>query len=182
MKTKQGIIMRVFVAIDLPKDAKEKLKNVKMGHAKFHRYPAANLHLTLKFIGEVSDELLEQIKEQLDTINFSSFPLSFKALGHFHPHRRGTPIWMGVENNEELMKLQAKVEEVLQDLELKMDKMKFTPHLTLGRMERGTSEDEVKEFIHTLHIPEFSIETKEFILFHSHSTKNGVEYLPLETF
>ncbi|MFG1492712.1 RNA 2',3'-cyclic phosphodiesterase [Halobacteriovorax sp. ZH4_bin.1] len=174
--------MRVFVAIDLPKVTKEKLENVKMDHAKFRRYPSTNLHLTLKFIGEVSNESLEQIKLQLKKIEFTPFILSFLTLGHFYPHRRGTPIWIGVENNEELIKLQVKVEERLQSLELNLDKMKFTPHLTLGRMERGISEDEVKEFIKTLHIPEFSIEAKEFILFHSHSTKNGVEYLPLETF
>ncbi|MGI4992014.1 RNA 2',3'-cyclic phosphodiesterase [Halobacteriovorax sp. GFR7] len=174
--------MRVFVAIDLPKDTKEKLENVKMDHANFRRYPAANLHLTLKFIGEVSNELLEQIKEQLNTVKFKPFTLRFSSLGYFYPHRRGTPIWIGVESNEELMELQEKVEERLQGLELKLDKMIFTPHLTLGRMERGIRENEIKEFMQTIHIPNFSITAKEFILFHSHSTKNGVEYLPLETF
>ncbi|WP_412463298.1 RNA 2',3'-cyclic phosphodiesterase [Halobacteriovorax sp. RT-2-6] len=174
--------MRVFVAIDLPKDIKEHIDQISFAHQYFNRYPAANLHLTLKYIGEVSDALLAQINKLMVTIKFSPFPLTFQSLGYFHPHRRGTPLWIGVEHNPQLEKLQTQIEQKLQTLDLKLDNMKYTPHLTIGRMDKGIGEEEIRSFLKTVQIHDFNILVNEFTLFHSHSTKNGVEYIPLATF
>lgn len=92
------------------------------------------LHLTVRFIGEVDGTLFCDIKEVLEEINFASFSLQLKGVGCFPP--RGTPrvLWIGLARCEPLMLLRKKIDTVLSRVKVKPEGRKFSPHITLARL------------------------------------------------
>ena len=96
--------------------------------------PAEQLHLTLRFIGEVEKPDFEAIREALGGIRTRSFYLSLKGLGHFP--LRGDPevLWAGVSKNQDLLSLRHKIENLLVRRGLDPDARKFFPHVTLARV------------------------------------------------
>ena len=102
--------------------------------------PPEQLHLTLKFIGEVDNGFLPEIRRALDTVHTRSFYLSLKGLGHFP--LRGNPevLWAGVRPNDELLRLRKKIETTLTGRGLPPDTRKFHPHVTLARIRSADSE------------------------------------------
>ena len=97
-----------------------------------------NLHLTLRFIGEVPQETVEGIKRALEGLEFEPFTVRFAGLGAFPDARRPRVIWIGVaEGGQELAELSAKVNRALSKLKLPNPEEEFTPHLTVARVKGG---------------------------------------------
>ena len=93
-----------------------------------------NFHLSLRFIGEVTQEDFQDISDALSKIKVNPFTLTLSGLGTFPNEKSPRVIWTGVDKNEELIRLQKKVETQLNKLGLKGDKRRYTPHITLGRV------------------------------------------------
>ncbi len=127
-------MIRLFIAIDIPEAIK--LEVGAMGRSLPHAraVPVDQLHLTLKFIGEVESSRLLDIQDALYEIRLAKFPLALKGVGVFAP--RGTPriIWAGVEPMQPTVTLRNAIEKTLAAIDIPRDKKKFTPHLTLARM------------------------------------------------
>jgi 2'-5' RNA ligase len=97
----------------------------------------SQLHITLKFLGEIPEQRINTIKQALGTIVVSSFPLSFSKLGCFPNERRPRVIWIGIDQGYEELRLLAKeVDQKLSELGFPKEKRRFSPHLTLGRVKR----------------------------------------------
>ncbi|MBR9699021.1 RNA 2',3'-cyclic phosphodiesterase [Candidatus Woesearchaeota archaeon] len=129
---------------------------------------AHDFHLTLKFLGEVADSQLEDIKERLGTIAFKPFSLHASHIGSF-PH----VVWVGFDECEELKQLQGEIEKALEDI-FPREKRDFKAHVTLAR-----SKEEIKVGF-DVEKEEFKVDS--FILYKSTLTPEGPVYEKLASF
>lgn len=121
--------MRTFIAIDIPGKIREKIVKIQNQLPEFHgkKTEQENLHLTLKFLGELSEEKLEKVKKRLEKIKADKFDTEISSMGTFSDRI----IWLKMKNCDELQK---KVDDALQELFKKEDR--FMGHLTIARIKR----------------------------------------------
>ncbi|MBB5372778.1 MAG: RNA 2',3'-cyclic phosphodiesterase [Acidocella sp.] len=131
--------MRLFVALDLPWEVKEELSDLSCNLPGARWVPTDNFHLTLRFIGEANRLQAEEIDFALASLRGRSFEFSLSGLGWFEKNGRVNTLYVGVERNADLARLQAKVETALNRCGLAPDKRRFTPHVTLARMDMGVT-------------------------------------------
>lgn len=129
--------MRLFVALPLPDQLSTALAAIGGGIPGARWVPAANLHLTLRFIGEVQSWQAQEIDDALATIRTRAFELSVAGVGTFDQGGRVTALWAGVERNERLAHLQQKIETALQRAGLPPERRRFAPHITLARVDNA---------------------------------------------
>ena len=146
--------MRTFVALDLSNQELKRtilsLQNrlVKTG-ASLKLVSPPNIHFTLRFLGDVDPDLLEETRSRLRNIKCSACPAKFVGLGAFPPSGRISVIWMGVaeESRKKMEALASCLNESLSDLSLKKDSRPFTPHLTIARVTSGVRADDLRRII-----------------------------------
>lgn len=138
--------MRLFVAIDLPWDLREKLVQMSRGLPGARWVPEQNLHLTLRFIGELPSHRGEEIDLALATLRGKRFSLTLCGVGTHSRGGRETALWVGVERNPGLEHLQAKIETALQRAGLPPERRRFQPHVTLARLD-GCAEDRLVSYV-----------------------------------
>ncbi len=97
-----------------------------------------NLHITLRFIGEVPLSTVEEVKDVLRSLNFKPFRIKLAGLGAFPSPSRPRVVWIGVaEGGEELARLRDEIERGLREIGIQPERQKFHPHLTIARV-KGT--------------------------------------------
>jgi 2'-5' RNA ligase len=146
-------VIRAFIAIDLPPDVQDCLKQIseqlktEVGEKAVRWVPVSNIHLTLKFLGDVSINNLDVLKEIITAEAALQKPMEFSIgrLGAYPKSRRPRVIWVGVEAPPELISLQRGIETRTAKVGYPQDTRKFSPHLTLGRVSRNASPEEVRE-------------------------------------
>jgi 2'-5' RNA ligase len=154
---------RLFVAIDLPLDIRERLGALCCGLPGARWAPPEQMHLTLRFIGDVDGSVLTLVREALLEVRAEEFCLQLEGIGFFPP--RGSPkvVWVGIRNSEQLLRLRNRIESVLVRAGLEPEGRKFSPHITLARLKNtppsrigaylaqhglfGTEEFRVSEFL-----------------------------------
>ena len=136
---------------------------------------ARNLHLTLRFIGEVEDGIAEDVHLSLATIASPGFALTLETLGTFG-HRRPHTLWLGVAREVALERLQAKVESATVRAGCVPDPRKFTPHVTLARL-GGEATARIPDFIAgNSPLRAGPMTVTHFTLFRSHLSRSGADY------
>lgn len=130
--------MRLFIALPCPKEVKSNLKSIQREIAscgKIKLVEKENIHVTLKFIGEVSVEKAEEITEALAKLsNQESFTVCVKGIGVFPKPSFPRVVWAGVsKGSEEITRLHMLVDGLLQPLGFKPDNQ-FHPHVTIARV------------------------------------------------
>lgn len=138
--------MRLFVAIDLPEDVKQTVATLCRGLSGVRWLPPEQLHLTLRFIGEVDDAVIAAIHRELVKITRPPFPLTLNGVGCFPSPRRPRVLWVGLNGGEPLMQLQHEVETAVVAAGLPPDERPFSPHITLARL-RDHREGDVAPFL-----------------------------------
>jgi len=174
-------MIRLFTAIALPETLRRRLAMLCAGVRGAHWANEENLHLTLRFIGEVPDDSLADIAGALERVRSPSFDLVLAGAGHFETRRRVRALWIGVEPQPALNALQERVDAALLRSGFPGDPRRFTPHVTLARM-GGIPPDAVADWLagHTLfRAPPLAVE--EFTLFRSHLGQGGAHYEPLHS-
>jgi 2'-5' RNA ligase len=180
--------VRVFVALDVPESVRASLAELTSRLARV--CPSARwvrfegVHITLKFIGEVPPEKLEQIRHALDELpNFGPITVRFAGLGFFPGARRPRVFWAGVEADPKLAELTAAIEMKLSPLGIAPEKRTFHPHLTLARFESPQGTQVLREAVEALGAAEFGKETfREFHVYQSVLKRSGAEYTRLVTY
>lgn len=126
---------RLFVAIDFPEAVNQQLIGLCKGINKAKWIKPGQIHLTLRFIGEVSDEQAELLKLALREVRASSFNLRLKGTGTFPQEegRRPRILWADVQTGPELAELAEKVDQAAKAAGLLLKEEDFTPHVTLAR-------------------------------------------------
>ena len=180
--------MRLFVAMDIPEDVRAAISalvaKLRPTHRNARWVRIEGLHVTLKFIGETSQEKCEEIKAALASIPARApIPITFRGLGFFPDERRPHVLWAGIKTGTELAALASVVETAIAPLGFPREEREFSPHLTLARLDTPrvleTLRDAVKQagrlaFGRTI--------AEEFHLYQSVLKPGGSEYTRLATF
>ena len=164
---------RLFIAIDLPSAQRERIRSICSGLPGTRWTPAEQIHLTLRFIGEVDGTLFQQIADSLAEIKTDPLTLKIEGLGYFPPRRTPRVLWVGLENNDGLLQLRNRIETALVRLGLEPEGRKFSPHITIARFKKP-SLNRVMAFMDTnnpFELPPFPV--KEFHLYSSKLTARG---------
>ena len=146
-------VIRAFIAIDLSAEIIQRLEEVagqlkqRLDGMQIRWVPVENIHLTLKFLGDVSMTNLEVLKKILlsESSNHPTFEMSVGELGAFPSLRRPRVIWVGVTAPSELNALQHGIETETARLGYQHENRDFSPHLTLGRISRNASSQEAHQ-------------------------------------
>ncbi|RCK32285.1 2'-5' RNA ligase [Thalassospira profundimaris] len=170
--------MRLFVGVEIPGDIAAELYPLARGIKGLDAQTPENMHITLKFIGNVDPGLAEEIDQALAQVSFEPFDLQVQGLDVFASSRKIRIFWAGVKDQPVMRRLAQRVENALLALDdcLELDVRKFTPHITLGRNReaaRATIEQAVADHVdQTSRV--FTID--RFCLYESHSTSDGPEF------
>jgi 2'-5' RNA ligase len=133
------------------------------------------LHLTLRFVGEVERPLAEDLAAALAAIRSPSFELRLRGTGRFEQRNAGA-LWAGVEPKEPVAAFAAKVERACQSIGLDPERRAFHPHITLARW-KGRRTREVADFLdRTRGLASDLFAVERFILFESRLSRHGAHY------
>lgn len=133
-------MIRLFVAIALPQPVRARLLMLQAGVPGAKWSPEENLHLTLRFIGEVEEPAFADIAEALGEVAAPAFALQLAGVGQFGDRRRAHALWAGVKPSEPLLLLRGRVETALSRAGVARDERKYLPHVTLARLKNAPPE------------------------------------------
>lgn len=172
---------RLFVAIRPPEFIRDLLVDAMDESPNLRWQSDEQLHLTLRFIGEIETPLANDLAESLRRIRFDRFSLRICGAGRFEQRMSGT-LWAGVEPRERVSALAAKVERVCQQVGLEPERRVFHPHITLARW-KGRHSREVQSFLEREQgLSSEMFEVDEFILFESQLSRHGAHYEEVANF
>lgn len=173
--------MRVFYAIEFEEDIKEyiyeKVLALKGKSIKGNFGRKENIHLTLKFIGEVEIEKVKGLSNVLDNIATGKkiFSLVMNQVGQFDRGQNAI-IWIGIEESESLQNLHASLDNELSKLGYEKERKKFVPHITLGRQVVLRSAEIFKDIKIS-----GTIQVKKLSLMESKRVDGVLKYIPVHT-
>lgn len=151
-------VIRAFIAIDIAPEILDQINRIsadlnrKINNHAVRWVAAGNIHLTLKFLGDVSLNNLELLTDalRLEAGNHRKFSISVGGLGAFPSVRRPRVLWIGVEGPDALLNLQRNIESQMARLGYEKDQRSFSPHLTLGRVSRNARPEEIRAISQTV--------------------------------
>lgn len=173
-------MVRLFVGLVLPPTHRQRLSLLGHGIEGARWVAPENLHLTLRFIGEVDEDVGEEVAEALNGVRAAPFVVTLHGLGTFgHPPHA---LWVGAEDEPSgaLAALNGAVESVLVRRGLEPEHRNFTPHVTLARFRKASVNrplNRLVQFLETngaLALEPFAV--AGFTLFQSHLRPEGAEY------
>ncbi len=146
--------IRSFIAIELPEEAKKGLarlrKELERDEHRFVKWvDPGGIHLTLKFLGNISSKRVAEITEAIEKAvqGISPFHLEISGLGAFPSIRQARVFWVGVGGElDKLSRLQQNIDSALAALGFAKEERPFVPHLTLARIREGASPPERRSF------------------------------------
>jgi len=176
---------RLFVSLNLPDPVLEQMiairdsvsnnKNVKWE-------PKEKLHLTIKFIGDVSSETTNEISSDLAFIeNYSSIKCSLNKFGFYYRGNKPIILWAGLETDVILNKLIAELNERLKNFNIPVEQRKFNPHITLLRIKNDPGINFVKNFKNFTFKP-ILFTTNSVTLYKSILHSEGSEYIEIKNY
>lgn len=177
--------MRLFIAFDISQEAKEELEKLQDDIKKSSENDAKlslvkDFHLTLKFLGEVDGDKVEEIKDRLNHVKSGRFTAELDGMGVFPSEDHIRVAWMGIGPKEKITLLQQQIEESLKGMFPKDER--FHPHLTLARVKFVKDKKAFIESIKRLKPEKISFEVNSFSLIKSTLTKEGPVYEVLGEF
>ncbi len=127
--------MRLFVALDLPFALREHLSRL-CGSLQGARWvPPENYHLTLRFVGEATNVVAEDVDHALAALRARRFTLALAGAGTFERAGRSVTLWAGVIREPALEHLRSKIETALHRAGLPAERRRFQPHVSLARVD-----------------------------------------------
>ena len=195
-----SLFMRLFIALDIDNAIRERIMRFMEGVQGFapdaRWVKPESLHVTLKFIGEQPEPMVEQIKSALGTIAASATEIQFRGYGFFPTAKAARVFWIGMEAGPQLASLAASIDDAMAPLGIPKEVRAFSPHLTLARgpggsgsprwrKEDGTNRafQHLQEKLSALPEPAFGTMTaREFFLYQSQLSPKGSKYTKLARF
>ncbi|MEK6873776.1 MAG: RNA 2',3'-cyclic phosphodiesterase [Nanoarchaeota archaeon] len=169
--------MRVFISIDLPENVLDELCKIqneikKTGLIKGKLTERENIHLTLKFLGDVDEDNMKNIKDKLNKMKFKKFELRLDKLGVFN-ERVIRIIWVSV-SGKEIFELQKDIDLHLSDLFEKEDR--FMGHITIARPKFVKNKDDFLKILGKIELNKLNFPVDKIFLKKSELSKNGPRY------
>jgi len=179
--------VRTFVAIELNREIHNHLtqlqEKLKKAGADVKWVDVDKIHLTLKFLGSITSEQLEQVNTAVIKVldNWQPFKLTFGGVGAFPNLRVPRVIWVGVvKGKEELMRLAKAIEEEMVKYNFPPEDRSFSPHLTLGRIRSPRGRERLLELLRNADTSEMgSQKVEKMVIFRSDLHPEGPIYTPL---
>jgi 2'-5' RNA ligase len=183
--------MRIFIALDIPGRIRAHMREYmeRAGslapEARWSR--PEGLHVTLKFIGHVSDPKVEEIKAALAAVKADPFAVKFESAGFFPTPKSPRVFWIGVEGGPALAQLAALIDDATHKLGIAKEERAYNPHLTLARAGSGPGTHHALRPLASLlqaeAAPHFGTMTaREFFLYQSQPQRGGSKYTKLQRF
>ncbi|HEX8215765.1 MAG TPA: RNA 2',3'-cyclic phosphodiesterase [Allosphingosinicella sp.] len=172
---------RLFVAIRPPRPVREQLLTLKGGVADVRWQTEDQIHITVRFIGEVDRHIGADIAAALGSVRHPAFEIALSGIGTFG--KRGQPgiLWAGLTPHNRLKALHKKVDHACIRSGLEPEGRAYRPHITLARLKRGAgSIEDVVERCAGLASAPFQVDN--FGLFESSLTPEGAVYTMVERY
>jgi 2'-5' RNA ligase len=169
-------MIRLFVGVALPGAAAEMLAPLAAGVPGARWSQAENLHITLRFVGDISEAIAEDLDSALGAVSVPAFDITLAGVGAFGDPMAPHVLWAGVETNEILTRLRGRCETAARRAGLKPDTRVWKPHVTLAYLS-GADPSRVATWASThnlTRVPPFRAEA--FGLYSSWPTRNGSIY------
>jgi RNA 2',3'-cyclic 3'-phosphodiesterase len=192
--------MRLFIALDIDDPIRERIARFVEGVRGFapdaRWVQPESLHVTLKFIGEKPESVVEEIKLALRNVKPGAVEIQFRGYGFFPSAKAPRVFWVGIEAERQLASLAAEVDGKMAALGMPKEEHAFSPHLTLARAAGGSGSRQwrkgdrpnrgfghLQEKLAALPAPEFGTMTaREFFLYQSQLSPKGSRYTKLAAF
>lgn len=186
-------VLRTFIAVDLPTELIEHLRETSRSIQEqfsgdpIRWVPAEDLHITLKFFGDVSTSNIERINEILsaEASYIKPFEISIGDFGVFPDFTKPRVIWTGVQGPDELFNFQRRIDMETARLGYASDKRPFFPHITLGRVSRNSSISEIRRISDKLRKQKLGFlgaaRIYDVHIYHSNRLPQGPKYTKLYT-
>ena len=176
---------RLFIAIRPPDTVRDALVDTMEGIDGARWVDEDNLHLTLRFVGEVERPAANDLAAALERISAAPFTLTVDGVGHFDRRTRfGTStraLWAKVPHTGLLSELRMKVERACEDAGLGRETRRFTPHITLARLNRSSGP--IGGWLSSFgDLRAGPWDVTEFVLYESHLGRTGSFYEPVTAF
>jgi len=174
--------MRAFIAIDLPDTLRSSLAEVQRELQKVARDPRwtnpQGIHLTFKFLGEISDAQTKLVVEGLNRLGpFEPFEIDVKGFGFFPNEHRARVFWAGVVAPPALAELASRIDAQLEPAGFSREERAFSPHLTLARFKVPRPQPELTTALAgRSNSPVGKFRASEFFLFESKLSPQGSQY------
>ncbi|MFO7827344.1 MAG: RNA 2',3'-cyclic phosphodiesterase [Bacteroidales bacterium] len=174
---------RTFIAIKIPvskqtaefiQDIKSELRNDKINWVEIFQ-----MHITLYFLGDTEDEMIEKISYHLGELlkNQTPFKLNCKGLGLFKNLSNPRVLWLGIEESVQLQNLKTRIDGLMKNLGFEIEKRAFKPHLTLGRIKYIKDKEKLKNLLERYNDFEFQeFKIDKLIFYESRLTSDGPIY------
>lgn len=183
-KAPNKVSVRSFIAIELTKEFKDKLSKIqdelRKSNADVKWVEPENIHLTLRFLGNVEEKKLEDIKRILERVSekHPRFSMELSGTGCFPKMSLPRVIWIGIEKGkEELSKIFLELEDELENIGFKREKRGFSAHITIGRVRTPLNRIRlVEEIKKTSSLPKLNSPVNKITLFKSTLTPKGPIY------
>ena len=183
-------LIRCFVAIEIQNELKTKIDDyiltLKQIAPKIKWINAKNLHLTLKFLGEIPQELLSQVQSELSAVSnvVNPFEMSVSSAGFFPNQLKPRVVWLGLQNdsNNSIFKLHEWIDERLEPLGFEREKRRFSPHLTLGRIKVPGDYQDLSEYINQNKFHSTRINVSRVVLMKSVLKPMGPKYTQIKSY
>jgi 2'-5' RNA ligase len=173
-------MIRLFVGLELPEDMRQRLAGVALaGGVPGARWVAPeSYHLTVRFIGEVDEGRFDDIDAALSRVQTTAFDLTLEGVSTFGKESAPHTLWVGVQRNDTLAALHAKVDRALVRVGLEPESRKYLPHVTLARL-KDVSASRLGGFIAANSLFRAGpARVERFALFSSFLSRNGAIYEP----
>ncbi len=177
---------RLFVALKIPRDIREKIitfrNEAKPDYANYKWEQIEKIHLTLKFIGDVRENLVEDITEEIRFVEeYNCFDCRLTQFGFFFKNKKPRILWIGLTLNDYADDIVKRLNEELVKFSIPSEKRIFNPHLTLKRM----TGDEGKKFIDSFEqykVPEIKFKAGKIVLMKSDLLPSGSKYTEIKNY
>lgn len=169
-------MIRLFVGLPLPEAVRERLGALCAGLADVRWVAPENMHVTLRFIGDIDETTAADVHGALSQIRVPAFAIDLVGVGTFGAARKPHTLWAGVEKTPALAHLHDKIESAVVRGGLPPEPRRFSPHVTLARL-KGAPGPRLAEFMArngALRMPD--LQCDRFVLFSSHLGRNGASY------
>lgn len=171
-------MIRLFVALSLPEDIADGLSRLGNGVPGARWVPPENYHLTLRFVGNVDEDVAEDVHDALTGVFADGFDLRLNGLTWFGAKRKPSAIIACAEKTPELLHLQKKVENAVARTGLGPDARKFMPHITLARLKGASAENVDRYCAERADYQSRPFTVDQFTLYSSFLSHSGAIYTP----
>lgn len=167
---------RLFIGLELPELLKSQLVWPRSGVEGARWQRDDQLHLTLAFVGDVSNKIAEDVDAQLASMTMIPFELELSGVGFFGKPAQPKALWAGVRDQAPIRHLHEKVSYAMERIGVDVDQRRFLPHVTLARFRRGAQARIGDWLSENERLSSETVWVNHFTLFSSHLTCERAHY------